>query len=283
MHDPIPSIEAALRTSDSRIREKFEYAMYLSVRMLELCESYFNHFHRTEIRNKIVKHILIKRDKRTQEIPPKFIERLLREFESSKQRKRISLGTTLKDIKESLSKPQLRRFFRAQVLAESVLDRKRAYVIAPMIYDHQVDKLLWQSWFKYSDSSCMGLLSIKTSATNLTQVFPEVFRLEHLPFFIKSNALKRIAADNFPAVEFLKQESPVSYLTACVAAARRISDKEAISLASAAPNLNSFGYALWCLGALGNTKALYTLIERSENIEETMPREFWEHDPEADA
>lgn len=280
MDCPIVRINEAMAATDCRSREQFEYALYLSLSMHELCESYFIHLANTEIRNKIARHIITKRDRRAEEVPVQFIDRLLSEFESSDKRRRVSLGTMIRDLKDSLNRNQLNWFFIAQILSECTLDRKRAYFIAPEIYNQKVDQLLWESWNKYHDNGCMVVLTNQTDTSSLAVVFTGIWQSQDLKFATKNNALKRVAKHDFAVVQFLKTEAPISYLSACVAAGKKISDEEAIALAITADKIGSFQYALWCLGMLGKRGSLYELISKASSIESKMPKEFREQLPE---
>lgn len=269
----ISRITASLATTNCRSREGFEYSLYLSLSMQELCISYFVHLSNTEIRNRLVKHIITKRDRRGERVPARFIGRLLSQFESSDKRERVSLGTTLRDLRDSLGRKQLSRFFVVQILSEHALDRKRAYSIAPKIYDQRIDQLLWDSWHLYQDDGCMSVLVDNSASMSLATAFVDIWRSQDLRFATKNNALKRVAKHDFTAVEFLKTEAPISYLSACVAAGKQISDEEAISIARTADKLNSFKYILWCLGMLGNREALYKLLTEATEMESQMPIE----------
>lgn len=273
---PMSDINVALATQHSRSRDSFAYALYLSFSMRELCELYFIHLSNTEIRNNIVKHIITKRDRRGERVSRHFIEKLLTEFESSTKRIRASLGTTLRDLSDSLGRKQLHRFFVLQIMSEHVLDRKRAFAVAPKIYDQGVDQLLWDSWHLYRDDGCMRVLANNSTGVSLAAEFSDIWHFQDLRFAIKNNVLKRVAKQDFALVEFLKTDAPISYLSACVAVGKQVSDDEAISIARTAENLRSFQYALWCLGMLGLREALYRLLAEADEIEGRMPIEFWE-------
>jgi hypothetical protein len=276
MSSPVSEISVALATQNSRGRDAFEYALYLSLSMRELCEAYFVHLSNTEIRNNIVKHILARRDRRRERVPRSFIGKLLTQFESSSKRTRVSLGTTLRDLGDSLGREQLRQFFLHQIMSEHVLDRKRAYAVAAKIYDQSVDRLLWDSWRTYQDDGCMSVLASNSAGANLAADFTDIWRSSDLRFSIKNSVLKRVAKHDFALVSFLKDDRPISYLSACVAAGKPISDEEAISIAKTADTLRGFQYALWCLGMLGKREALYRLLADATEVESRMPIEFWE-------
>ena len=275
----VADINVALASNSSRARNSFKYSLYLTLSMQELCDAYFIHLLNTEHRNEIVRHILARRNRRGERLPRSFIQRLLGKFAGSSKRERISLGTTLKEFTDSLTTGQLRRFFSLQVISEYALDRKRAYLVAARIYDQKVDELLWRSWHAYSDDACLAVLASNSSDARLAQAFAGIWLSPDLHFSIKNNVLKRVAKHDFSAVTFLRKDEPISYLSACVAAGRDISDEEARTIAKTATTLNTFQYALWCLGMLGKRKALYNLLAEASEIESTMPIEFWEATP----
>jgi hypothetical protein len=276
MVSTISRISAALAAQQCRSRSGFEYALYLSLSMRELYRSYFVHLSNTELRNNIVKHIITRRDRRGERVSVLFIDKLLTQFESSTKRERVSLGTTLKELSDSLTRPQLRRFFALQVMSEHILDRKRAYAIAAKIYDPTVEQLLWESWHLHRDDDCISVLATNSEGSKLAVEFMDIWNSSDLRFPTKNNVLKRVAKHDFALVDFLKTEAPISYLSACVAAGKQISDDDAISFARGADNLRSFQYALWCLGMLGMRAALYKLLAAIHEIEEPMPIQFWE-------
>ena len=272
MNCPVSEIGAALATENSRARDSFQYALYLSLSMEELCDAYFVHLSNTVLRNNIIKHILTRRDRRSERVPLRFTRTLLARFESSTKRTRVSLGTTLRDLGDSLERKQLHHFFALQVLSEQVLDRKRAYAVATKIYDQSVDQLLWDSWHSYRDDNCMGVLAGNTAGASLAIEFNNIWHSPDLRFSIKNNVLKRVANHDFALVAFLKDDAPISYLSACVAGGKQIPDDEATSIAKTADNLGSFQYALWCLGMLGKREALYTLLTEAPAFEHDWQR-----------
>lgn len=276
MNSLVSQIEAALGAHKPRAYDSFQYALYLSLGMSELCDEFFVHLANTPLRNNIFKHILVRRDRRGEKVPRRFIAALLTRFATSSKRTRISLGTALKDLADSLAKEQLRQFFLLQVSSEYVLDRKRAYSIAARIYDRDVDNLLWDSWHRYRDDGCMDVLASFSSGERLANEFADVWQSPDLRFFIKNSVLKRVARHDFALVAFLKNDAPISYLSACVAAGKPISDDEASAFAKTADSLRSFQYVLWCLGMLGKREALYALLPEASEIESRMPAEFWE-------
>lgn len=279
MATPVSEIHAALTSESSRARESFKYALYLTCSMRELCDAFFVHLSNTELRNEIVKHILARRDRRSERVPRDFIQSVLGQFARSSKRERVSLGTTLKELIDSLTQRQLRRFFSLQVLSEHVLDRKRAYLVSARIYDQEVDDLLWRSWQEYQDDGCLAALARNSSGTRLAQAFAGIWQSRDLRFSTKNSVLKRVAKHDFGAVAFLRNDAPIPYLSACVAAGRDISDEEAQTIAKTARSLRAFQYALWCLGMLGKRKALYDLLAEAPEVESGMPIEFWEASP----
>lgn len=277
MNDPIDKITKAASSIACRSRDQFIYALYLATSMEDLCSCYFKYLNETGTRNEIVRHIKIKKDKKGEVIPNAFIGQLLNEFKTSDKNRRIWLGTTLKELQEDLTSDQLKEFIECQVLSERVLDRKRAYVVATHKYDKEIDELLWKSWHKYNDNNCMGVLVNNTDVRKLAENFESIWNSENLKFYIKNNVLKRVAKCDFKKVSFLEKEKPVSYLSACVASEKQITDEAAISIVKSSDSIGSIGYCLWCLGMLGKHKALYQILGDINKIEENLPTEFWEY------
>lgn len=279
MKDSIEKITEAALSMNCRSRDQFIYALYLATSMGELCTQYFKYINDTGTRNEIIRHIKIKKDKKDNAIPKAFINKLLAEFKTSSKSRRLSLGTSLKELQEYLTTTQLKEFIECQILSESVLDRKRAYVAASQKYDNEIDGLLWESWHKYNDNNCMFVLANNTNVQKLAENFDSIWKSENVKFYIRNNVLKRVAKLDFDKVAFLKEEKPISYLSACVAAGKQISDYEAISIVKSCDSIGSLGYSLWCLGMLGKHKALYEVLSDIKNIEEELPSEFWEYIP----
>lgn len=277
MDDPVKRILNALNSNECRSKNSFEYSLFLTIRMSDLCFLFFKYLMKTDVKNNIIKHIKVKLQGKEESLPKDFIKKLLVKFKNSKQRRRISLGTAIKVLKDSFTKQQLKSFFDEQILSENISDRKRAYVICQDIYDEDVDDLLWKSWDIYHDNNCMDVLSKNTKAERLISHFNEIWTNEDLKFFIKNNALKRVAAHNIDSLEFLKKKNLISYLSACVAAKQSIGDELAQSIAKSTNKISAFNYVLWCLGMLGKDKVLYNLLSEATDIETNMPIEDSEY------
>lgn len=274
MRDPIEEIVKTLTITACRSHDQLEYAFYNSLSVAELCDSCVLYINNTSIRNNVIKHLLIKRDRQEKRIPVEFLDKLLCEFEDSEKRRRISIGTALKELSESLNKTQVQRFFESQVFSDRILDRKRAYLLAPQIYDCEIDRKLWESWSKFGDENCMAMLVMLTEAQILSEKFKSIWESEGLRHSIKNNALKRAAKYDFKSILFLKNESPLSYLSACVAACKDISDEELITITENVDSISALKYAIWCLGALGKRNALQQIASRINEIEAKLPKDF---------
>lgn len=279
MDDGIEKILEISLSLACRSRDQLLYALYLTISMEHLCASYFQYFENTGVRNEIVKHIIIKRDNRGISIPISFIDQLLIEFKSSIKNRRVWIGTAIKDLKDSLTLSQIKDFFTNQVLSERILDRKRAYNIATHNYDSEIDSLLWSSWRRYKDNNCMAVLAQNTDVQLLADNFEPIWKSNSVKFYIKNNVLKRVAKFDFNKVLFLRDEKPISYLSACVASEKQISDEEAILIAKSSDSIGSLGYCFWCLGMLGKNMALYQILAEIETLESNLPAEFWEYLP----
>jgi hypothetical protein len=268
----VTEMTQTLSTARCRSQDRLEYALFNSLSVNELCDAFFAHLDSTDIRNNILRHIRRKGRPNGTNIPHSFLERLLTSFESSKTRSRISLGTALKELRDGLRKSQKRRFFDCQIMSEGALDRKRAYLVAAQVYDLSVEKQLWDSWKLYQDENCMATIVEICAAPSIQQHFKSIWSDENIRFSVRNAALKRVAAHDFESIEFIKAGTPVSFLTACIAAKRSISDREALSIAENTTSLGSLGYAIWCLGELGKRDALRQLADRINVVEAKLPK-----------
>lgn len=224
MPNKIEKISKQINNSKGRSVDSIEYALYLTIGLKELCGLYFNYITETDIRNKLVKHILERVERQGQIMPREFLEKLLIQFSSSEGRERISLGTTIKSLSKYLSRNQRIKFVMEQLLSEKVSDRKRAYSLVDDSCVHQIEEKIWESWEQYSDNNCVALLAEKGSVNLLSEKFLIIWKSDDIKFYIKNNALKRVAVESFDEVIFLKDEAPISYLSACVAAKKPVDD-----------------------------------------------------------
>src|SRR5690606_24154027 len=103
--------------------------------------------------------------------------------------------------------------------------------------------------------------------------FSDIWYSESIPFRFKNEALKRLAAFDFEALNFIKIESPVSYLTACIAAEYPVSDDFIENLAKKSKSIRELGYIVWCAGKLNKTQLLLKLIDDAEKIEINLPKD----------
>lgn len=276
MNDPIKILRDRLEAYKGRSLDRFEYAVYLTIDLTILCQLYFSYLIDTDVRNKVVRHIQLRADSDNTTIPIWFLDKLLKEFSRSEGRKRISIGTTIKALASYLDDIQIKAFITDQILSESVLDRKRAYVLTETYYDIDIEHLLRQSWNTYKDPGCMAVLVKQGSIENLVELFDVLWKSQNTKFYIRNNALKRVAKYDFEKVIFLKNDSPVSYLTACIAAKHDVDDNYLLTVAKDTTAINELGYVLWCIGKLGKANVLYKLLDELETIEENLPVEFWE-------
>lgn len=276
MLNKIERISKEIVDKKGRSLNSIEYSLYLTIELKDLCNLYFDYIIVTEIRNKIVKHILERVERQEQEIPKEFFEKLLFEFSKSNGRKRISLGTTIKNLNEHLNNKQRVEFVEQQLFSESVLDRKRAYSSINESCINDVEEKLWEVWGIYTDNNCIALLAEIGSISLLSHNFLAIWHADGIKFYVKNNILKRVSAQSFNTVKFLKDESPISYLSACVAANKSIDDAFALSVAKGASKINELGYVIWCLGKLGKETILYKILDELNSIEEALPIEMWE-------
>jgi len=269
MNDPIAQIINISDEVDFRSKDSLVYSLWLTISMDELCKYYFHYILNTNIKNNICKHIA-KRKENGENIPTKYISNLLKEFHLSQNKKRATLGTTIKDFKSCLTKKQLIEFFTAQIFSEKILDRKRAYAVSIDIYSEEVDSQLWKSWCKYYDNSCMKVLSKNTTSEKLASNFSEIWNNENIEYYIRNNVLKRVALIDFEKISFLKKSAPIAYLSACVATNKYISDDFALSVFDSVDKISTLSYVLWCLGKLGKRNLLINLCGNIQNIENNI-------------
>ncbi|MCI5138552.1 MAG: hypothetical protein D3922_09100 [Candidatus Electrothrix sp. AR1] len=186
------------------------------------------------------------------------------------------LGTTIKQFNKYLSNKQRIKLVEQQLLSEKVLDRKRAYFLIDESFVCQIEEKLWEAWELYSDNNCIAILAIMGNMQLLIQNFYDIWHNDNVIFYIKNNLLKKVAILDFNTVKFLKEEAPVSYLSACVAANKSVDDVFVLSVVENSSKINEFSYIIWLLGKLGKESILYNLLNELESIEKKFPIETWE-------
>ncbi|MBB1477567.1 hypothetical protein [Shewanella sp. SG41-3] len=276
MEDSIENFYKKLDGCSARSLSRIEYAFYLAISLEGLCKNFFEYLPNTDIRNKLLRHIKNRGQSGDSNIPSWFLERLLSEFSSSEGRRRISLGTAIKELCHYFSSDNLREFFRWQIFSEGISDRKRAYHIAEMCYCDNVEDLLVKAWKEFGDEGSVSILVKVGSTGKVVDLFKEIWNSNSIKFYIKNQALKRVACFDFSRVSFMEEESPVSYLSACVAARKDISDDFIIDVARSATSINDLGYVVWCTGKLAKRNVLDRLVDEIEAIESKLPVEYWE-------
>ena len=254
--------------------DRYEYSLFFSLEMKVLCNLYFEEIHNPIFRNKIVKYIKSKQSKNIESIPINFKQKLLDTFKISNGRKRIAIGSTIKELKEFFDKKLLITFFDCQIDSSLISDRKRAYEVSNLIYDNNIENLLWNAWDKYHDNNCLKVLAKRSDIEKLSQKFEEIWETKDI-LYIKNYILRRVSLHDFSKIHVLKDKYPVSFLAACVTAKLELSDDEAILLATKSRSLDEFSYSLWCLGALGKTKAIIELLSQTKEIENEIPNKYW--------
>jgi len=260
----------------ARSFDSIQYALFLTFDINELCEQYFSYLDKTQVRNKFIKHILERTERRGERLPENFIEKLLREFYLAEGRRRISLGTSIKTFSSELTKTQKLKFIKHQLLSSSVLDRKRAFSLIDAVVISDVESMLWEAWKNHSDNNCLEVLSKYGSLAFLSDHFLQIWNAPNIKFRFKNDVLKRVAVDDFSKVEFLKEDAPVSYLSASIATNRSVDDEFALSVVHGVNKINELGYVFWCLGKLGKKELLLELLDDIESIEKNIPFETWE-------
>lgn len=276
MEDSIENFYKKLDGCSARSLDRIEYAFYLAMSPEDLCKNFFEYLPNTDIRNKLLRHIKNRAQSGDGNIPSWFLEKLLGEFSSAVGRRRISLGTAIKELCNYYTLDNLRIFFRWQVFSEGISDRKRAYHISEMCYNDDVEDLLVKAWKDFGDEGSVSVLVKVGSTGKIVDLFKEIWASDNIKFYIKNQALKRVARFDFSRVSFIKEESPVSFLSASIAAGRDVADEFVLTTARSADSINELGYILWCAGKLSKRDVIFKLINEIEAIEGKLPLEFWE-------
>ena len=275
MKNPIEQIELILSKLESRSEIQFEYALYLTLSLTEICELFFEYVLNTKIRDNLTKQINLRVERRGEVIPNSFIDKLVYEFTHSDKKYRRSLGKVIGDLQGSLTEEQMYFLVKTQIASDKVSERKRAYVLCESIYNKNIDDMLWSTWRKYGDENCLSLLAKHAKSKDLSNNFSEIWKHD-CKFRIKNDILKRVAAHDFDRTGFLKVSEPIPYLTACVAAQKQVEDSFLWSIIERLDTINSFGYVLWCFGMLGKRDFLWAVLEKVDEIESKLPIETWE-------
>lgn len=276
MEDIIGNFYKKIDGCSARSLARIEYAFYLTMDLEDLCTYFFIYLANTDIRNKLLRHIKNKAQSGSGAIPYWFLEKLLSEFPSSVGRRRISVGTVIKELGYYYTPDDLRDFFRSQICSESILDRKRAYHISELCYNDDIENLLIKAWKKFGDEGSVSVLVKIGSTQKIVDVFKEIWKSENVKFYIKNQALKKVACFDFSRVRYLKEESPVSFLSASIAAGLNVEDDFILSTARSTNSINELGYILWCAGKLAKRDVIFKLVSEIESMEEKLPLEFWE-------
>lgn len=275
MANSVEEIEQVLVKFKLRTQSEFEYALYLTLDLSNICELFFDYTLNTAVRDKLIRQIKARTERNGEELPNVFIEKLLFEFNRSDKKYRRSLGKVINDFRGVLTKDQAALLIKNQVGSNKISDRKRAYEMCEIFYSNDIDEKLWVAWNAHSDENCLNILTKFTSAEKLANNFFEIWNSD-CKFRIRNAALKRVAQFDFGEILFLKETEPVSYLTACVAAKKDVDEKFIWDVIDGVNKINSFGYVLWCLGMLGKRELLTKVLEESERIESKLKIETWE-------
>lgn len=275
MANSVEEIEEVLSKFKPRAKSEFEYALYLTLSLSNICDLFFDYVLNTAVRDKLIRQIKARTERNGKELPNGFIEKLLSEFNLSDNKYRRSLGKVINDLRGVLSKDQAALLIKNQVVSNKISDRKRAYEMCDIFYNNDIDAMLWLAWNVHKDENCLNILTKLTSAEMLAINFDEIWNAD-CKFRIKNNALKRVAQFDFGKIGFLKETEPVSYLTACVAAHRDVDENFLWGVIDGLDKINSLGYVLWCLGMLGKRELLTKVLEKSESIESQLRIETWE-------
>lgn len=276
MEDSIENLYKKLDGCSARSLDRIEYAFYLAMSLEDLCNSFLEYLPNTDIRNKLLRHIKNRVQSGDGNIPSWFLEKLLSEFSSAVGRRRISLGTAIKELCNYYTLANLRIFFRWQVLSKGISDRKRAYHISEICYNEDIEDLLVKAWKDFGDEGSVSVLVKVGSIGKIVNLFKEIWASDNIKFYIKNQALKRVARFDFSQVGFIKNDNPVSFLSASIAAGRDVTDDFVLTTARSANSINELGYILWCAGKLSKKDVIFKLINEIEAIEGKLPLEFWE-------
>lgn len=275
MPNTVQEIEDFLAKFQPRAKLEFEYAIYLTLGLSEICDLFFNYVLNRSVRDKLVRQIKARIEKNGENLPDYFIAKLISAFNESDKRSRRSLGKVINDLRGILTSDQAAFLINIQVGSDKISDRKRAYEMCELVYDDEIDSRMWLSWKLYKDENCLAALNKFTSDEKIAINFGEIWS-SNCKFRTKNNALKKAARFDFEKVIFLKEVAPVSYLTACVSAKKGVDDEFLWKLINSLDRINSLGYVLWCLGMLGKRELIMKVLETNEIIESRCPVETWE-------
>ena len=276
MEDCIENFYKKLDGCSARSLDRIEYAFYLAISLEDLCRYFFEYLSNTDIRNKLLRHIKNRAQSGDGNVPSWFLEKLLSEFRSSVGRRRISLGTAIKELCNYYTIENLRDFLRLQIFSEGISDRKRAYHISEVCYNDDIEDLLVKAWKEFGDEGSISVLVKIGSIGKIVDLFKEIWGSENIEFYIKNQALKKVARFDFSRVSFIEEDDPVSFLSASIAARRDVTDDFVLTTARSADSINELGYILWCAGKLSKRDVILKLINEIETIEENLPLQFWE-------
>lgn len=273
MADVISTIEESLSLTKSRITDRYEYALYLSLDLSSLCHRLLQVLLKTHLRDLLLKHILIKLTQR-QKLDSRFVDELFSHVINSDKHLRRSSVTVLVGLIDYIHPSVSLNLFNVLIDSQSKLDRNRASQIAAILFDENIEQKLWESWHKYNDIPVLRVLASNSTLNSLKKRFSEIWHNEGIPFKFKNEALKKIAVSDFNSIEFLKDTYPVSYLTACVAADRDLQEEFIDDIVRKAKSLRELGYVIWCVGKLGKTELIMKFLNEAEQIERNIPKDF---------
>lgn len=273
MNDALVAIENSLSQTKSRIKERYEYALYLSIELPYLCRRLLQVLLVTHVRDSLLKHVLIKITQ-GELLADSFVQELFSRFQNGDKHVRRSAATVLIRLIEHIPSQVAVELFNLLINSQSKLDRNRASQIAEFIFNNEIEQKLWDSWHCCHDNALLRVLAKKTTLESLRVRFAEIWHTESIPFRFKNEALKRLAAFDFNAVSFVENDKPVSYLTACVAANITVRDDFIEKLVKNAQSIRELGYVIWCTGKLRKTQLLLKLIDNAEALEINIPKDL---------
>ncbi|HCH3991755.1 TPA: hypothetical protein NKV63_001716 [Vibrio parahaemolyticus] len=274
--DKIEEIRRIANELELRTLDSFEYALYSTLTVDELCDLYFTYAGNAEIKNTLLKHIKSHIRHQNEKIPTKFKQKIISDFVNSSGRLRIAHGTTIKDFQQYFSVKQLTKFYYEQVSSEMISDRKRAFCVVERIFNEQVSDSLWNTWNCFKDPSAIDTWVKNAQASKIVHAFKHIWTNENVSLSTKNMALKIVAKTNFDSLSYLKETSPVSYLSACVSANKEVNDSYCSEVIGKVSNINQLGYVLWCLGMLGKYDFLKSEVNKISAIEQNLDKEWWE-------
>lgn len=171
------AIESSISRSKSRIKDSYEYALYLSIKLSSLCERLLQVLQDTYKRDVLLKHILKKIDS-GERLPASFVTELFSRFQCGDKHIRRSSTTVLVRLIDHIPPHVAVELFNNLVDSKSKLERNRASQIAMSFFDDEIEQRLWDSWHIWHDDALLRVLANYTTLESLKVRFSDIWYSE---------------------------------------------------------------------------------------------------------